>query len=170
MRGLPGGKAHVAEDDVLDSFLEKGLAARDELVRLLLEEVEDHREVVGAQAPERVLVRADRPQVLAVAVHVEHLAEGARVDDLLQLEDAGVVEEQVPGHEGEPQLLGQRDESLRVLGADGHGLLDEDVLAGGEGAPRELRVRRHRRRDDYRLDSVVPEDVVEVAWSCAADG
>ena len=70
--------------------------------RVLVEQVEDHREVVDAERPERVLVLADRPEVLAVAVDAEHLAEVARVDELLQLADAGVVEQQMARHQHLP--------------------------------------------------------------------
>ena len=161
MRRLPGGEAEVAEDDVLDAGLEERLSAREHLARLLVEEEEDDREVVHAEAPERVLVLPDRPQVLAVPVDVEHLAELARVDQLLQLEDARVVEEQVAGQEGEPALLRERHQRLGVVGAERHRLLDEDVLARGQRPARELCVRRHRGRDDDRLDGVVGEQLVE---------
>ena len=96
---LPGREAQVAEDDVLDALLEERLAARPDLGRLLAEQVEDDREVVDAEAPERVLVAPDRAEVLAVAVDVEDVAELARVDELLELRDARVVEEQVAGHQ-----------------------------------------------------------------------
>ena len=54
-----------------------------------------------------VLVGPDRPEVLAVPVDVEHLAEHTGVDDLFQLEDTEVVEEEVAGHEHQFALLGQ---------------------------------------------------------------
>ena len=81
---------------------------------LLVEEVEDHREVVDAERPERVLVLPDRAEVLAVAVDAEHVAELARVDELLQLADARVVEEQMPRHEDEAAFGGDRDELLHL--------------------------------------------------------
>ena len=90
---------------------------RDALVRLLVEQVEDHREVVDAERPERVLVRADDAEVLAVAVDAEHLAELARVDQLLQLPHAGVVEEQVARHEHEVALLRRARRSSSISAA-----------------------------------------------------
>ena len=74
---------------------------RDRLRRLLVEQVEDDGEVVHAERPERVLVLADLAEVLAVAVDAEHLAELARVDQLLELLHARVVEQEMARHEHE---------------------------------------------------------------------
>ena len=76
------------------------------------DQVQDHRQVVDAERPERVLVLADDPEVLAVAVDAQHVAELAGVDEPLQLLDAGVVEQQVPGHQHEVPRLGELDELL----------------------------------------------------------
>jgi hypothetical protein len=51
----------MAEDDVLDPGLEERFSAREHLARLLVQEEEDDREVMDAEAPERVLVLPDRP-------------------------------------------------------------------------------------------------------------
>ena len=80
---------------------------RDRLDRVLADQPEDHREVVHAERPERVLVRAHDPEVLPVRVDAEHVAELARVDELLQLAHARVVEEQVAGHQDEVALGGE---------------------------------------------------------------
>ncbi len=129
MRDLAGGEAQVAEDDVFDSVGEEVAAVGDRVLRLLVEQVQDHGQVVDAERPERVLVRADDAEVLAVAVHAEHLAELARVDQLLQLLDAGVVEEQVAGHQHPVDLVGERDQLVHLGGAHRRRLLDEHVLA-----------------------------------------
>ena len=102
---------------------------RDRLVGSSSDQVEDHREVVNAERPERVLVLADHAEVLAVAVDAEDVAELAGVDELLQLAHAGVVEQQVARHQHEASLLGERDELLHLGGAHRGRLLDEDVLA-----------------------------------------
>src|SRR6266508_3316692 len=91
VRDLPAREAQVAEDDVLHARVQKRVAASGDLARLLVEQVEDHGEVVNAERPERVLVLADDPEVLAVAVDAEHLAELPRVDELFQLPNAWVV-------------------------------------------------------------------------------
>ena len=86
VRDPPGGKAQVAEDDVLDAVAHERLAAREHLLRLLaVEQVQQHRDVVRAEAPERVLVLADLAEVEPVRVDVVDVAELAGVDDLLQL-------------------------------------------------------------------------------------
>jgi hypothetical protein len=69
--------------------LRNALPCAHDLARLLADEVEDHREVVHAERPERVLVLADLAEVLPVAVDAEHVAERRRVDELLQLAHAG---------------------------------------------------------------------------------
>src|SRR4029453_17044426 len=84
-------KAQIAEDDVLYAFVEEVAAVRDRLRRLLLEQVEDDGEVVHAERPQRVLVLADLAEVLAVAIHAEHVSELALLDQLLELADARVV-------------------------------------------------------------------------------
>ena len=125
---------------------------------------------MDAERPERVLVRADDPEVLAVAVDAEHLAELTRADHLLQPPDARVVEEQVARHQDEVAFLGERDELVH-LGAHHRGrLLDQDVLAGSERAPRELEVGRDRRRDDDGVELVVGEHLVEARRSSAPAG
>ena len=114
MRDLAGREAEEAEDDVLDARLQEVAAVRDGLGRLLAEQPEDHREVVDAERPERVLVRADDAEVLAVAVDAGDVAELAGVDELLHLAQARVVEEQVPGHEHEVPLARARSTSSSI--------------------------------------------------------
>src|SRR5919201_449773 len=162
VRDLPGGEAEVAEDDVLDALREEVSAVGDRVDRLLVKEVEDHREVVDAERPEGVLVRAHDAEVLPVAVDAEHLAELADVDELLQLLDTRVVEQQVAGHEDELPVGGKRDELVHLRGPHRRRLLDEDVLARLERLPRELVVRRGRRRDEDGVECGIGEHLLEV--------
>src|SRR5439155_15658401 len=118
-------KAQVAEDDVLDSLGEKRLAAGPCLRWFLFQEVQDHREVVDAERPERVLILPDLAEVLAVAVDVEDVAELVRLDQLLQALDARVVEEQMTRHQHAPALLRGRDEVLDLGAGQRRWLLDE---------------------------------------------
>ena len=141
---LPGREAEEAEDDVLDPLLQVVDAVRDRLHGLLAEQPEDHREVVDAERPERVLVRADDAEVLAVAVDAGDVAELAAVDELLHLLQPGVVEEQVSRHQDEPAGAGEVDELLHLLAAHRGRLLDEDVLARLERLLCERVVGRHR--------------------------
>ena len=77
----------------------RSLAARPDLDRLAFEQVQHHRDVVHAEAPEGVLVRPDHAQVDPVAVHVVHVAEVARIDQLAQLVHPGVEPQQVADHQ-----------------------------------------------------------------------
>ena len=162
MRDLPGGEAEVAEDDVLDALGEEVAAVRDRLDRVLADQPEDHREVVDAERPERVLVRAHDPEVLPVRVDAEHVAELARVDELLQLAHARVVEQEVAGHQDEVALGGERDELVHLGALHRRRLLDEDVLAGLERLLGERVVGRHRRRDHDRVELGVGQQLGEV--------
>ena len=122
-------EAQVAEDDVLDALREEVAAVRDADLGLLVEEVEHHREVVHAERPERVLVRAHDAEVLAVAVHAQHVAELTVVDQLLELANAGVVEQQMAGHEHQIPLGRDGHELVDLGRAHCWRLLDEHVLA-----------------------------------------
>src|SRR5262245_25055343 len=64
VRDLPRREAEVAEDNVLDAGREEVSAERDRLVGLLVQQVQDHGQVVDAERPERVLVLADDSEVL----------------------------------------------------------------------------------------------------------
>jgi hypothetical protein len=154
-------EAQVAEDHVLDSRVEERLAPCPDLDRLLLDEVEDDGEIVCAQAPERVLVAPDLPEVLTVAVDVEKSAEVASCDELFQLRDPGVVEQEVARHEDEPALLGESDELLTEGRRQCQRLLDEDVLAGQERFARQLEMRHDRRGDGDRVERLVREEILE---------
>src|SRR4051794_9166680 len=162
VRGDPGREAHEREDDVLDALAHVRLAARVELVGLLPGEVQQHRDVVRAEAPQRVLLRAQLAEVEPVAVDVVDVAELARVGDLLELVDAGVVLEQVADHQhaiGPPRRF---DDALGARHRQRERLLDEAVLARLEHAHRELGVGGHRRREDDGVEPRIGEHLLEV--------
>ncbi len=123
--------------------------------------IEDHREVVDAERPEGVLVRPDPPEVLPVAVDAEHLAESARLDQLLQLLHARVIEQEVARHENEVAFGGEGHELVDLAALHRRRLLDEHVLAGLEGCLRELVVRRDGRRNHDRVELGVAEHLLE---------
>ena len=96
----PEREAQVAEHHVLDA--RRACTTRRSAWhshRLLLGQAQHDRDVVRAERPERVLVGAQLAEVQAVAVDVVHVAELARVDQLLQPHEAGVVLEQVADHQ-----------------------------------------------------------------------
>ena len=116
-----------------------------------------------AERPERVLVGAQLAEVEPVAVDVVDVAELARVGDLLQLDHARVVLEQVADHQDLARALGRGRDLLGVGDGLRQRLLDEAVLAGLERLEREVGVGRHRRGDDHRVERVVGEQIVDVA-------
>ena len=70
---------------------------------------------MDAERPEGVLVGPDDPEVLAVPVDAEHVAELAGGDHLLQPLDSRVVEEQVSGHQHEVVIVGEGDELVHLV-------------------------------------------------------
>ena len=161
VRGDAAPKPHEREDDVLDPGLHVALPARVQLDRLLADEVEDHRDVVRAEAPERVLVGAQLAEVEPVRVEVADLAELARLDQLGERPHPGVVLEQVADHQHAPAR--GVEHRLGVCHRGRERLLDETVLARREHPPRKLRVRPHRRRQQHPVEPVVREQLVERA-------
>ena len=159
MCDLAGREAEKAEDDVLDPRLDEVLAVGDDLRRVFAEKPQDDGEVVDAERPEGVLVRADHAEVLAVAVDAGHVAELAGVDELLHLAQARVIEEEVARHQDAVVRTRERDELLHLLTAHRRRLLDEDVLARLERLFRKRIVRRNGRRDRDGLDRVVGKRV-----------
>ena len=86
---------------------------REALHRLLADQCQHDRDVVGAEAPQRVLVRAQLAEVQAVAVHVVELAELVPVEQLAQAVDRRVVLEQVPDHQRRARPLRPRPRRAR---------------------------------------------------------
>jgi hypothetical protein len=117
---------------------------------------------VGAKRPQRVLVGAQLAEVQAVSVDVEHAPELAGVDQLLELDDAGVVLEQMADHQRSAGALRSRHHGLGVGGRLRHRLLNEAVLARRDHLDRQCGVRRYRRRERHGVDTVVCEHLVEV--------
>src|SRR4051794_3653589 len=159
----PRREAQVAEDDVLDRPVHVALAERVQLARLLLGQVQQHRYVVSAQRPERVLVRAQLAKVEPVAVDVADVAELPRTCDLLQLVHARVVLEQVADHQDASCIFPRGYHALGVGDRLRKRLLDEAVLACAQHLDGKLGVQRNRRRDDNCVELVVSEQLVEVA-------
>ena len=162
VRGEPGREAQEAEHHVLDPLAHVALATRLDLVRLLAGQAQQDRHVVRAERPQGILVRAELAEVEPVAVDVEDPAEVAVVDQLLELDDAGVVLEQVADHERPPRRRGGADDGLRSRRRLRHRLLDEAVLAGLEHADGERLVGRDGRGQHDGVDRAVGQHLVEV--------
>src|SRR5439155_50673 len=120
----------VAEDDVLHSVPNERLSLRLDLHRLLaVEQVQDDRDIVSTEAPERVLVLADLAQVQPLRIEVVQIAERACIEDLLQLPYPRVVEPD-PSHRPGPAGVsaGARVHALPSL-------LAPPYPTGGRSAP-----------------------------------
>ena len=134
----PGREAQEAEDDVLDARAHVGLAAR-RASRTAPPPASrsTHRDVVRAEAPQRVLVGAQLAEVEPVAVDVVDVAELAGVGDLLQLarRPGGTRAGGRPSGSG-PARSAAATHALGVGDRLRERLLDEAVLAGLEHADR----------------------------------
>ena len=168
--GTDFGKPEAHQARVGDPVVQVRRATYGHLFRHLAHQPQEERDVVGGEAPERVLLGAHAPEVQSVRVQVQELAERPLVDQLAELEDGGVVLEHVADHQDPLPRLGEIDDLLRVGDRDRQGLLDQDVLAGVERVQRERGVRDGRRRDHDAGDVVAREDVVRVGGAASMSG
>src|SRR5918998_3475617 len=168
MGGQAGREAHETEHHVLDPPAHVRLPSGAQLVGLLLGQVQHHRDVVGAQRPQRVLVRAELPEVEPVGVDVVDVAELARGGDLLELGHAGVVLEQVADHQHAPRPLGGRHGALGLRHRLRERLLHEAMLARVEHPLGQGTVGGDRRGEYDRVERVVAQQVVEVGGEARA--
>src|SRR4051812_1173115 len=164
----PRGEAQVAEHHVLDPLAHVALAHGPALGGLLARDPQHHRDVVGPQGPQRVLVRAQLAEVETVGVHVADVAELAGVGKLLELLDSRVVLEQVPHHQHAIRGAGGLHCQLGLVHRLPERLLDEAVLADAEHPGRQLRVRRHGGGHHHGLQLGVAQKLVEVRGHLSA--
>ena len=163
VRAEPGRKAQEAEHDVLDALAYVGFAVGDRFQRLLAGQVQQHRDVVCAEAPECVLIRPQLAEVQAVAVDVvDAVAQLAGVEQLLELLHAGVILEQVADHQKPAAGAGGCQRALGVGHRLRERLLDKAVLARLQRALRKTSMGRHRRRDHDGVQTSVVEQLVEL--------
>ena len=166
----PDGNLQIAEDDVLDALGEERVAVCPDLCRFLLQQVEDHGQIVDAEREQGVLVLADHAEVLAVRVDAQHVSKVARLDERLQRVDGRVVEEQVTGHQHELALLGEIAELLHLVRVHRRRLLDEHVLSRLQRQLGQFIVRGDRGRDDDRFELGVGQELLEVAGDAGLAG
>ena len=138
------------------------LALGADLVRLLARQAQQHRHVVGAQAPERVLLGAQLAQVQAVAVDVVDVAQLAVGGQAVQHLQPGVVLQEVTDHQDPVRLGGRRHHALGVGHGLGQRLLDEAVLARGQHPLGDRRVGGHRRGHRHRVQGGIGQQLVQV--------
>ena len=97
-------------------------------------------------------VGAHRAEVGADRIHIVDAAEFTAIEVGLEMEDAGVVEEDVADHEHAALGEGEGGELGAFGGGGGEGFFAEDVLAGGERGLHEGEVRARGRGDDDDVD------------------
>ena len=93
------GKLQHDEDDVLELSVEQRVLVRAHPFGHSFEEIEQDRDVVRAEVPERVEVLADDTEVETVRIGVDDPAELARPDQLSEDPHRLAVDERVPDHE-----------------------------------------------------------------------
>ena len=148
----PDGKRRKPKTTSSIPRLHVALAARVELVRLLVAQVQQDRDVVGAERPQRVLVRAQLAEVEAVRVDVVEVAELAGVGDLLELRDARVVLEQVADHQQPPAALAPRRPRARRRRPCASGFSTKQCLPASSTRSASARVGRDGRGEDDRVE------------------
>ena len=134
------------------------LTARRDAARRLTEQEVDHRQVVRAEAPQRVLVTTDPAEPDAGRGQVAQRAERAGSHQVAQPDDRGVEQHEVTDHRdptGDPRRARERDGARRV---HGERLLDQHVLARRERGGGERGVGARRRRDHDGVDRRIGED------------
>jgi len=154
------GEAQVDEGHVGDARGDAGAAGDAKRLGRLAEPVVEDAEVVRGEVPDHAHVLLVQAQVHALGGDEVDLAEVAGVDELLDLAHRWAEDEGVADHEREATLGGEVDQLAGLRRVRGHGLLDEDVLAGLEGGPGEGMVRADRREDEHGVDVRVGEDLV----------
>src|SRR4051794_18751848 len=82
------------------------------------------------EAPEDVFLAPNSSEIEAIRIEVLDSTEGAFVNQLLHLEEAGVVLEKVSNHEDLARSSGLGAQALGIGKVGSQRLFDEDVLAG----------------------------------------
>ncbi|MNT17274.1 hypothetical protein D3C72_1524150 [compost metagenome] len=149
-------------DLVGDFRLQDGVPEGLHGLGLGVEDAQDEGDVVGAEAPEDVLLVAKLAEREAAAADVLDLAQFALADEVHEGFVGGVVLEDMPDHEDAAERIGGLGEVLGLVAGEGEGLFDEDVLAGLHGLHGEAVVGAGGGGDDDGLEGVVLEDVLEV--------
>ena len=107
------------------------------------------------EVPDDVHVALVEAEAQPGRVDVEHAAELSGTDDVAQLPDRGVVLEGVADRpDARCCAAAALTSASRVLDRRGQRLLDEYVLAGRQGAHRDVDVARRWRGHQHRVDPI----------------
>ena len=135
---------HGQEDDVLDFRLQVALPLRCYPYGGIPEQVQCHRDIVGPEAPQGVLVSAHLPQVDAETIQVIDPPKISPLHQRPQPLHRGVKHQQVARQHGDSGIRGGSRDGLGVLHAQGERLFDETRLSSLDALQREPGVRGRR--------------------------
>jgi hypothetical protein len=98
--------------------------------RLLPKEVKDDRNVMGGKAPQDVLLRPKPSEIQTVRMDVLNPSQCSTIHQLLELDNRGMVSEEMADHEHPAASLREFGENAPVSHLQGQWFLDEDVFPG----------------------------------------
>ena len=119
---------HRQEHDVLDLRLQVAPTMRRHAHGGFPKQVQCHRDVVRPEAPERVFIGANLPQVDAQTIQVIDPPELAALDQGPQPLHRRVEQEQMPRQHGDPPRGGGARHRLRIVHAQRERLFDQARL------------------------------------------
>ena len=108
----PAREGQQADGHVRDALMEIVAALSMHGVRHLLQQAQNHADVMRCEGPEDVLFATDFPEVQAVGVDILNPAQFPVVEERFQLQHCGMVPEEMPDHEDSAALLRQLHERL----------------------------------------------------------
>ena len=161
VRPLPSGEGEMRRRHVGDGVMQVIAALRGHLRRLLPDEGEDHRKIVGREGPQNILLAPHLSQVQAGRGDVFEPLEHSLAHQFAQLYEGRVVLQQMADHQPPVRALRHGAELLGLGDRQGKRLLDKDVLAGFEGAGCELGMERRGCSDRDTGDPVVAQYRIE---------
>src|SRR5215469_2433880 len=157
------GKLELAQGYVGDARVEVASALAGDRQGRLAEKAEDDADVVRRKAPENVFLGADFADVEAIRIDVVDSSQGAIADELLQLDDGGMILEDVAHHQYSAVIRSYINQ-LRALGnVQREGFLDKDVLAREKRPLRHHIVMNGRGGKHDAVDVLVAKDAVVIA-------
>src|SRR5436190_22313657 len=105
MRAHSAVEEHGGDGDIGNVWLQVGSTGCRNLYRHVLEQVENYRNIVRSETPQRILFTPYFAEVQAVGVDVLDAAEFARIDQFFKLVDGGVKLQEMADHEDAAQFL-----------------------------------------------------------------
>src|ERR1043166_1699173 len=92
------GKLKLTERDVENIAIQMSAALAGNTAGLFVQQGQDHRNVMGCEAPQDVLFRPDFADVQPVGVQALNLAQRSVADQFLQLHYGRMVSQNMPDH------------------------------------------------------------------------